>query len=199
MAGRAHSLFKVFRGKTNQGPAAAPAQQPEEPEQLQPLQDGEWQSRAAGPVPVASLAPSLPGSCGQAQGQDGTGLGLPLWQPCSVPWPSGGCPCLGSAELGCVLCPLPRPLSSDCAHFLPDAGKGDVGPTEAMATTNTHRWGISKRDITSTLTAIPGLPLEFSKEKGISNEQQVSSPGPGLKGSQDGVAPQATSAGPLFL
>ncbi|RMC18406.1 hypothetical protein DUI87_04293 [Hirundo rustica rustica] len=41
MAGRGFSLFKVFRGNTRKRPAAAPAQQPEELEQLQPLQDGE--------------------------------------------------------------------------------------------------------------------------------------------------------------
>ncbi|XP_056371790.1 uncharacterized protein LOC130266561 [Oenanthe melanoleuca] len=38
MAGRVFSLFKTLGGKKKKGPAAAPAQQPPEPEQLQPLQ-----------------------------------------------------------------------------------------------------------------------------------------------------------------
>ncbi|XP_053803240.1 maestro heat-like repeat-containing protein family member 6 isoform X2 [Vidua chalybeata] len=37
------------------------------------------------------------------------------------PGASRGCPCLGRAGLGCVLRPLPQPLSSGCAHSLPDA------------------------------------------------------------------------------
>ncbi|XP_053806560.1 uncharacterized protein LOC128792301 isoform X2 [Vidua chalybeata] len=39
MAGRFLSLCKVFRGGKKKGPGAAPAQQPEEPEQIQTLQD----------------------------------------------------------------------------------------------------------------------------------------------------------------
>ncbi|XP_053789819.1 maestro heat-like repeat family member 5 isoform X3 [Vidua chalybeata] len=39
MAGRFLSLFKVFRGEKKEGPGAAPAQQPEEPGQIQTLQD----------------------------------------------------------------------------------------------------------------------------------------------------------------
>ncbi|CAN8173907.1 unnamed protein product, partial [Coccothraustes coccothraustes] len=39
MADRFLSLFKVFRGKNKKGPGAAPAQQPEDPEQFQTLQD----------------------------------------------------------------------------------------------------------------------------------------------------------------
>ncbi|XP_023803118.1 uncharacterized protein LOC111944640, partial [Cyanistes caeruleus] len=39
MAGRFLSLFKVVRGKRKKDTGAAPAQQPEEPEQFQPLQD----------------------------------------------------------------------------------------------------------------------------------------------------------------
>ena len=56
MVGRVLSLFKMLPG-TKKGPAAVPAQQPQEPEQLQPLQDGEWQSWAAGLLLTASLAP----------------------------------------------------------------------------------------------------------------------------------------------
>ncbi|CAN8173909.1 unnamed protein product [Coccothraustes coccothraustes] len=39
MADRFLSLFKVFRGKNKKGPGAAPAQQPEDPEEFQTLQD----------------------------------------------------------------------------------------------------------------------------------------------------------------
>ncbi|XP_064291568.1 uncharacterized protein LOC135309349 [Passer domesticus] len=39
MAGRFFSLFKCFRGKTKKGPGAASGEQPEEPEQIQTLQD----------------------------------------------------------------------------------------------------------------------------------------------------------------
>ncbi|XP_064291611.1 uncharacterized protein LOC135309398 isoform X2 [Passer domesticus] len=39
MAGRFPGLLKVFRGKNKKGPAATPAQQPEEPERIQTLQD----------------------------------------------------------------------------------------------------------------------------------------------------------------
>ncbi|XP_056352291.1 uncharacterized protein LOC130255511 [Oenanthe melanoleuca] len=39
MAGRVFSLLKTLQGKKKKGPAAAPAQQPPEPEQWQPLQD----------------------------------------------------------------------------------------------------------------------------------------------------------------
>ena len=60
MVGRVLSLFKMLPGKKKHGPAAASAQQPQEPEQLQLLQDGEWQSWAAGLVLTASLAPSHP-------------------------------------------------------------------------------------------------------------------------------------------
>ena len=47
MAGRVLSLLNMLWGKKKKGPAAASAQQPQEPEQLQLLQDGEWQSWAA--------------------------------------------------------------------------------------------------------------------------------------------------------
>ncbi|KAL2302589.1 hypothetical protein Nmel_010018 [Mimus melanotis] len=40
MAGRFPSLFKVFRGKKKKSPGVSPAQQPEEPELVQPMQDG---------------------------------------------------------------------------------------------------------------------------------------------------------------
>ena len=59
MVGRVLSLFKMLWEK-KKGPAAAPEQQPQEPEQLQLLQDGEWQSWAAGLVLTTSLAPSHP-------------------------------------------------------------------------------------------------------------------------------------------
>ena len=59
MVGRVLRLLKMLWGK-KKGPAAAPEQQPQEPEQLQLLQDGEWQSWAAGLVLTASLAPSHP-------------------------------------------------------------------------------------------------------------------------------------------
>ncbi|XP_031971181.1 uncharacterized protein LOC116446872 [Corvus moneduloides] len=56
------------------------------------------------------------------------GLGqTPPQQPCSIPWAYRGCPCLGSAGLGCVLRPLPQPLSSGCARSLPDPA---VDPTQ---------------------------------------------------------------------
>ena len=121
------------------GAGAAPAWQPDEVEEVQPLQAGEWLSWATGLVAAAGLAPSHP--LWTSPGKEGMGL-FPtagLW-PCSIHWappaPSGGrrdgaqCPhqplsrgwpCLGSVGLGCVLQPLPQPLSSACALSLPDA------------------------------------------------------------------------------
>ena len=57
MVGRVLSLLRMLPGKKKKGPAAVPAQQPQEPDQLQPLQDGELQSWAAGLVLTARLAP----------------------------------------------------------------------------------------------------------------------------------------------
>ncbi|KAK4817757.1 hypothetical protein QYF61_026980 [Mycteria americana] len=131
---------RVGEKEEEKGAEAAPAWQPEEVEEVQLLQAGEWLSWAAGLVAAAGLAPSHPPWT--SPGKEGTGLfptaGL---RPCSIHWalpaPSGGqrdgaqCPhqplsqgwpCLGSSVgLGRVLQPLPQPLSSACAPSLPDA------------------------------------------------------------------------------
>ncbi|XP_039237327.1 skin secretory protein xP2-like [Pipra filicauda] len=54
-----------------EGPGAAPSQQPEEAEQPQPLQEGEWQSWAPGLVAAARWASCHPIPCGQGQGKGG--------------------------------------------------------------------------------------------------------------------------------
>ncbi|CAN8174168.1 unnamed protein product, partial [Coccothraustes coccothraustes] len=151
-------LFKGLRGKKRNGPAAATVQQPAEPEQFQPLRDGEWRSQATGPVPAAGLAPSRPIPSRPVPSHPIPSHPIPSHPIPSHPIPShpippipslstcprtgwdrgracppngrapssghlGGCPCWRSAGLACVLWPLPRPLSSGCAHSLPDAAK----------------------------------------------------------------------------
>nr|XP_041568779.1 uncharacterized protein LOC116807187 isoform X3 [Taeniopygia guttata] len=58
---------------------------------------------------------------GHAHGQDGIGAGQTPHSRAPCPGAARGCPCLGSAGLGCVLRPLPQPLSSGCARSLPGA------------------------------------------------------------------------------
>ena len=118
---------------------AAPAGQPDEVEEVQPLQAGEWLSWATGLVAAAGLAPShAPWTSPGKEGKRGRGCwpwqgsghapstGHPQPQPaardgrqCPQQPLSRGWPCLGSAGLGCVLQPLPQPLSSACACSLP--------------------------------------------------------------------------------
>ncbi|XP_032549761.1 uncharacterized protein LOC116789723 [Chiroxiphia lanceolata] len=54
-----------------EGPGAAPSQQPEEAQQSQSLQEGEWQSWAPGLVATARWASCHPIPCGQGQGKGG--------------------------------------------------------------------------------------------------------------------------------
>nr|XP_041569287.1 uncharacterized protein LOC121469036 isoform X4 [Taeniopygia guttata] len=65
--------------------------------------------------------PSHPIPWGHAHGQDGIGAGQTPHSRAPCPGAARGCPCLGSAGLGCVLRPLPQPLSSGCARSLPGA------------------------------------------------------------------------------
>lgn len=109
------------------GAGAAPAWQPDEVEEVQPLQAGEWLSWATGLVAAAGSAPSH--APWTSSGKEGTGL-LPSagLRPGSIHWAppaptcgqrdggqrphqllSWGWPCLGSAGLVCVLQPLPQP------------------------------------------------------------------------------------------
>nr|XP_041568563.1 uncharacterized protein LOC116807153 isoform X5 [Taeniopygia guttata] len=65
--------------------------------------------------------PCHPIPWGHAHGQDGIGAGQTPHSRAPCPGAARGCPCLGSAGLGCVLRPLPQPLSSGCARSLPGA------------------------------------------------------------------------------
>ncbi|RMC18409.1 hypothetical protein DUI87_04296 [Hirundo rustica rustica] len=208
MAGRGFSLFKVFRGNTKKRPAAALAQQPEEPEQLQPLQDGEDRTPEQDPA-----RDSLP-QAGEdqtpeqdpARGRFRRALKIlrrflrlrhrNTTTAASEATARPDCrPTELRAEPGASTAPTEGAANSARATAEGRA-KADVALTEAVASTNTHTPGISKMDATPTQTGIPALPLEFSKEKGGFHLQQASSLGPGLKASQGAVAPQATSAGP---
>lgn len=140
MAERAPSVPRLawLRGEEEKGAGAAPAWQPDEVEEVQLLQAGEWLSWSTGLVAAAGWAASHP--LWTSPGKEGTGLcpAAGLW-PCSIhgapPAPtcgqrdggqcphqplSRGWPCQGSVGLGCVLQPLPQPLSSACARSLPD-------------------------------------------------------------------------------
>ena len=72
MAGRRFSLLRLLRKKKKkeeESPEAAPAQQPEEGQQVQPLQEGECWSWATGLVAAAPLASSCPIPSAHAQGK----------------------------------------------------------------------------------------------------------------------------------
>lgn len=125
-----------------EGTEDAPAFQPDEVEEVQGLQAGEWLSWAMGPVAAAGLAPSHPLWTSPAkEGKKGGPGPFPMAgrRPRSIHWAppaptcgqrdggqspqqplSRGWPGLGSAGLGCVLQPLLQPLSSACARSLPD-------------------------------------------------------------------------------
>ncbi|XP_068052862.1 maestro heat-like repeat-containing protein family member 6 [Anomalospiza imberbis] len=73
------------------------------------------------PIPSHPI-PSHPIPWGHAHGQDGRAAGqTPRSGRAPSPGASRDCPCLGSKGLGCVLRPLPQPLSSGCARSLPGA------------------------------------------------------------------------------
>lgn len=73
------------------------------------------------PIPSCPI-PSHPTCCAHAQGQDRRGAGAePRSAHAASPGASQGHPSLGRTGLGCVLRPLPQPLSSGCSRSLPDA------------------------------------------------------------------------------
>lgn len=90
----------------------------------------------------------------------------------------------------------PAELAASCERAAAEGrAEADMALTEGMATTNTLNQAIQETDAVTALTVSPAPSLEFC-QKGVSSPQQASSLGPGLKASQDHVAPQAMSAGP---
>ncbi|XP_068855615.1 maestro heat-like repeat-containing protein family member 7 [Aphelocoma coerulescens] len=173
MAGRFRGLFKVFRGK--KGPAAAPAQQPEELEQFQPQQDDaaldrtQEQDRAHGHfrrrtaqmfrkfIRIRRGKTSTTATEGTAEPDSG------LTELQAEPGVSTDSPeCSEDSD---------SPMNDHTAKTLMD-----VAGTEDMAITNTdtrETQGIANPDTTPTPTGIHAPELDFFEESAVSPQQQV--------------------------
>ena len=101
--------------------AATSAQQPQELEQVQLLQEGEWQSWAAGLVPAASLAPCQAMPWDMPLGSSEEALGLKPLAAILHPWAIPGLSLPGNAGLGCALRPLLHSLIPGSSHSLSGA------------------------------------------------------------------------------
>ncbi|XP_066179372.1 uncharacterized protein [Sylvia atricapilla] len=184
-------LFKVFRGKKKKDPGA---QQPEEPEQFQPLEDDAATDHTQEQKP--------------AHGRFRRTLKMFTkfirirHRKTSTTAPEG------TAKLNSRLTKFPAEpgirtnLTARSEKF--DMAVNDhrakavvMEMNEGMAITNSHSrmtQGLANTDTTPTPTMIHASTMDFFEESAVSPQHQVNSLGPGLETSQDCVSPQATGA-----
>ncbi|XP_068877562.1 maestro heat-like repeat-containing protein family member 7 [Aphelocoma coerulescens] len=170
MAGRLLSLFKVFRGKTRNGHAAAQIQQLEELEQFQPLLDDAATDQTQEQDPARgrfSRAAQMLQRVLHVGRRNTTpiateGTAQPDSRPTELQAKAGG----STASTACT---------GNSARAMADPrAKADVALSEGMAIANhttTRTLGIAKTGTTPTLTAIHAPTQHFTK--GVSSQQQV--------------------------
>ncbi|XP_068855613.1 maestro heat-like repeat-containing protein family member 7 [Aphelocoma coerulescens] len=183
MAGRFRGLFKVFRGK--KGPAAAPAQQPEELEQFQPQQEdaaldrtqeqdhahGHFRRRTAQVfrkfIRIRRGMTSTTATEGTAEPDSGL---TELQAEPGVSTDSPECSEDSDSPMN------DHTVKTDVAGTEDMAGTEDLAGTEDMAITNTdtgETQGIANPDTTPTPTGIHAPELDFFEESAVSPQQQV--------------------------
>ncbi|XP_068033967.1 uncharacterized protein [Anomalospiza imberbis] len=196
MAGRFLRLCKVFRGEEKEGPGAAPAQQPEEPEQIQTLQDGAALDRTQEQEPSR-------GRFRRSLKMFRKFLRIRRRKTGSTAAEGPAKPDSGLTELQAE-----PDVSPDSAERSEDS---DASATETWAKAllmlmtedvaitnrdNEETQGITNTDTTPAPAMIHAPTMDFFEESDVPSQQQVSSLGPGLEASQDCVSPQAMVTGP---
>ncbi|XP_023773409.1 uncharacterized protein LOC111922082 [Cyanistes caeruleus] len=196
MAGRFLRLFKVFRGKRKKEPGAAPAQQPEELEQFQPLQDDAAMAQT-------QEQDTARGRFHRAAQRFRKFLRIRRRKNTTTAATEGAAePDSGLAELQAE-----PDVSSDSAELSEDSdaavnderANSDMAVNEDMAIPNDdteETQGIADADITPTPALSQELIMDNFKDNCVSSEQLVPSLGPELEASLDHVPSQATSTGP---
>ncbi|XP_064254024.1 maestro heat-like repeat-containing protein family member 6 [Passer domesticus] len=194
MAGRFLGLFIVLRGKKNKGPGAAPAEQPEEPEQIQTLQDDaavehtqeQQSSRGRFHRTLKMFRKFLrvqrrETGTSAAEGPAEPDSGLTEFQ----------------AEPDVSLDSAEHSQDSDTI-MKEDIANGDKAVTEDVAMTNANTGeteATANPDTTPTPTLIEELVPEYFRDPCFSSQEQLSRLGSGLEASQDFVPPQAVITG----
>ncbi|CAN8174178.1 unnamed protein product [Coccothraustes coccothraustes] len=185
MAGKFLGLFKACRGKKKKDPGAAPAQQPEDPEQIQTLQDDAAQDKTQEQEPgrgrFRKTLKTFQKFLRIRRRKTGTAAAEGRAEPDS-----------GLTELQAE-----PDVSPDSAEPSQDTGTSVteiwakallISMNEDVVIRNTdtgETQGITNSDTMPTSTVIHAPTKDFVEESAGPSQQQVSSLGPGLEASQD--------------